>query len=64
MAKANVVEYIQNNKNKKANKNKLGPKGGVSKKQTKFQWKCFKCDKMGHKALERRFLKKKRKPRS
>lgn len=32
VAKANIVEYSQNIKNKKkTNKNKLGPKGGVSK---------------------------------
>lgn len=29
---ANFLEYSQNNKNKKADKNKLGPKGEVSKK--------------------------------
>ena len=31
MAKANVIEHGPKNKNKK-----LGPKGGISKKQTKF----------------------------
>lgn len=31
VVKANIVEYSQNIKNKKTNKNKLGPKGGVSK---------------------------------
>lgn len=50
VAKANIMEYCQNIKNKKANKNTLGPKGGVSKKQTKFQRKCFNYDKIGHKA--------------
>lgn len=52
MAKANIMEYSQNNKNNKANKIKLYPKGEVSKKQTKYQGKCFSCDKIGHKDLE------------
>lgn len=51
------MEYSQNNKNKKANKGKLGPKGGLSKKQTNFQRKCFNYYKMGHKALEHRLSK-------
>lgn len=59
VAKANVVEHSQSNKNKKANKNKPRLKRGVSKKQTNFQWKWF-CDKVGHKASECRLLKKKR----
>lgn len=59
MAKAKVMEYNQNIKNKKANKNKLGLKRRVSKKQNKFQRKCFNYDKMVHKASECRMLKKK-----
>ncbi|KAH9751211.1 hypothetical protein KPL71_014192 [Citrus sinensis] len=55
MAKANFVEHGPKNKNKK-----LGPKGGISKKQTKFQGKCYNCDKMGHKASDCRLPKKKR----
>ena len=39
---------------------KLGPKGGISKKQTKFQGKCYNCDKMGHKHSDCRLPKKKR----
>ena len=58
-AKANVVEHKQAHKNKKAIKPELGPKGGVSK--TKFQGKCFNCGKMGHKFVECRFPKKKKK---
>ncbi|KAH9768531.1 hypothetical protein KPL71_011635 [Citrus sinensis] len=55
MVKANVVEHgPKNNKNKK-----LGPKGGISKKQTKFQGKYFNCDKMGHKASDYKLPKKK-----
>ena len=55
MAKANVVEHgYKNKKNKKPD-----PKGEVSKKQTKFQGKCFNCDKMSHKAFDYRLLKKK-----
>ena len=56
MAKANVVEHGPKNKKNK----KLGPKGGISKKQTKFQGKCFNCDKMGHKASDCKLPKKKR----
>ena len=56
MAKANVVEHGPKNKKNK----KLGPKGGISNKQTKFQGKCFNCDKMGHKASDYRLPKKKR----
>ena len=55
MAKANVVEHGPKNKKNK----KLGPKGGISKKQTKFQGKYFNCDKIGHKALDCRSPKKK-----
>ncbi|PON90873.1 Zinc finger, CCHC-type, partial [Trema orientale] len=62
-AKANIVEHSQSSKSKK-NKfgkgNKLGPKGGISKKQ-KFQGKCFNCDKIGHKASDCRLPKKKKK---
>ena len=46
--KANFVEHGQGSKFKKDNNKgkgtKLGPKGGVSKKQ-KFQGKCFNCGK-------------------
>lgn len=55
VAKADVFEYSQKNKKTK----KLGPKGGVSKKQTKFQGQCFNCDKMGHNASECKLPKKK-----
>ena len=55
-AKANVVEHGQSCKYKK-NKPKLGPKGGVSK--NKFQGKCFNCDKMSHRSMERKLPKKK-----
>ncbi|KAH9727083.1 CCHC-type domain-containing protein [Citrus sinensis] len=41
VAKANFVEHGPKNKN-----TKLGPRGGISKKQTKFQGKYFNCDKM------------------
>ena len=50
-AKANFVEHGQSSKFKKGNNKgkgtKLGPKGGVSKKQ-KFLGKCFNCGKQGH----------------
>lgn len=45
-----IVDHSRNNKNKKANKNKLGLKGVVSKRKTKIQGKSFNCDKMGHKS--------------
>ena len=38
----------------------MSPKGGVSKK-SKFQGRCFNCDKMGHKSSECRLPKKKKK---
>ncbi|KAL5557276.1 hypothetical protein UlMin_039512 [Ulmus minor] len=60
MAKATVVEHGQSSKfkkNKSSKRLKLGPKGGVSKKQ-KFQGKCFNCDKIDHKSSECRLLKK------
>ena len=50
--KANFVELGQGSKTKKHNKgkgSKLGPKGGVPKKQ-KFLGKCFNCGKQGHKS--------------
>ena len=54
-AKANFVEHGQGSKLKKVkNKgkgSKLGPKGGISKKQ-KFQGKCFNCGKQGRKSLD------------
>ena len=53
--KANFVEHGQCSKFKKANNkgkgNKLGPKGGISKKQ-KFQGKCFNYGKQGHKSSD------------
>ncbi|PON81118.1 Zinc finger, CCHC-type [Trema orientale] len=61
-AKANVVEHDHNSKakkNKPKKGSKLGPKGGVGKKQ-KFQGKCFNCDKMGHRASDCRLPKKKK----
>ena len=60
-AKANFVELGQSSKFKKANNKgkdtKLGPKGGVSKKQ-KFQGKCFNYGKQGHKSLDCRLAKR------
>ena len=54
-AKANFVEHGQSSKFKKANNkgkgSKLGPKEGISKKH-KFQGKCFKFGKQGHKSLD------------
>ena len=58
VTKANVVEHGPKNKKNKKNK-KLGSKEGISKKQTKFQGKCFNCDKMGHMASDCRLHKKK-----
>ena len=59
-AKANFVEHGQSSKFKKGNNKgkdtKLGPKGGVSKKQ-KFLGKCFNCGKQGHKSSNYRLLK-------
>ncbi|KAH9763726.1 hypothetical protein KPL70_001262 [Citrus sinensis] len=55
MENANVVKHGPKNKNKK-----LGLKGGISKKQTKFQGKCFNCNKIGHKASDCRLPKTKR----
>ena len=62
--KANFVEHGQSSKKRQHNKgkgSKLGPKGGVSKKQ-KFQGKCFNCGKQGHKSSDCR-LPKRNKPR-
>ncbi|KAL5569712.1 hypothetical protein UlMin_026287 [Ulmus minor] len=53
----NLSETFQFKKNKSNKGPKLGPKGGVSKKQ-KFQGKCFNCDKIGHKSSECRLPKK------
>ncbi|KAL5564037.1 hypothetical protein UlMin_033784 [Ulmus minor] len=64
VAKANVVELGQNSKfkkNKSNKRHKLGPKGGVSKKQ-KFQGRCFNCDKIGHKSSRCRLPKKNKNP--
>ena len=60
-AKANFVKHDQSSKFKKANNKgkdtKLGPKGGVSKKQ-KFLGKCFNCGKQGHKSSNCRLPKR------
>ena len=59
------MEHGQSSKFKKANNkgkdSKLGPKGGISKKQ-KFQGKCFNCGKQSHKSLDCR-LPKRNKPK-
>ena len=64
-AKANFVEHGQSSKFKKGNNkgkcNKLGPKGGVSKKQ-KFLGKCFNYGKQGHRFSDCR-LPKRNKPK-
>ena len=58
------MEHGQSSKFKKGNNKgkgtKLGPKGGVSKKQ-KFLGKCFNCGKQGHKSSDCR-LPKRNKP--
>ena len=60
-AKANFVEHGQDYLFKKVNNkgkgNKLGPKGGISKKQ-KYQGKCFNSGKQGHKSLDCKFPKR------
>ncbi|CAH9097253.1 unnamed protein product [Cuscuta europaea] len=56
-AKANVVEHAKGSKNKNNGKSKLGPKGGVSK--TKFNGKCFNCNKNGHRSADCKASKKK-----
>ena len=64
-AKANFVEHGKSSKFKKGNNKgkdtKLGPKGGVSKKQ-KFLWKCFNYGKQGHESSDCR-LPKRNKPK-
>ena len=59
VAKENLVEHGQSStKKNQSNKGpKIGPKGGVSKKQ-KCQGKCFNCDKIGHKSSKCRLPKK------
>ena len=60
-AKANFVEHGKGSKFKKGNNKgkgtKLGPKGGVFKKQ-KFIGKCFNCGKQGHKSSDCKLPKK------
>ena len=60
-AKANFVEHGQSFKFKRVNNKgkctKLGPKGGVSKKQ-KFIGKCFNYGKQGHKSSDCRLTKR------
>ncbi|CAH9111398.1 unnamed protein product [Cuscuta europaea] len=58
-AKANVVEHAKGSKTKNNGKSKLGPKGGVSK--TKFNVKCFNCNKNGHKSSDCKAPRKKKK---
>ena len=64
-SKANFVKHGQSSKFKKGNNkgkgSKLGPKGGVSKKQ-KFLGKCFNCGKQSHKSSDCR-LSKRNKPK-
>ena len=58
--KAIFVEHGQSSKKEQHNKgkgSKLGPKGGVSKKQ-KFKGKCFNSGKQGHKSSDCRLLKR------
>ena len=63
--KANFVKHGQSSKFKKGNNKgkctKLGPKGGVSKKQN-LLGKCFNYEKQGHKSLDCR-LPKRNKPK-
>ena len=62
-AKANFVEHGQSSKfekvSNKGKRSKLGPKGGISKKQ-KFQGKCFNCGKQGHKSSDCKLPKRKK----
>ena len=58
--KANMVEHGQSSKFKKNNSGKgtkLAPKGVISK-QSKFEGKCYNCDKMGHRSSDCRKPKK------
>ena len=55
-----MVEHGQSSKFKKNNSGKgtkLAPMGGISK-QSKFQGKCYNCDKMGHRSYDCRKPKK------
>ncbi|KAL8132042.1 hypothetical protein AgCh_007799 [Apium graveolens] len=58
--KANMVKHAQSSKPKKTNSGKgakLAPNGGISK--SKFQGKCYNCDKFGHRSFD---CKKPKKP--
>ncbi|KAL8146420.1 hypothetical protein AgCh_004238 [Apium graveolens] len=51
--KANIVEHVESSKPKKTTSGKgekLEPKGGISK--SKFQGKCYNCDKVGHRSSD------------
>ena len=53
-----MVKVLSSKKgNNKGKGTKLGPKGGVFKKQ-KFIGKCFNCGKQGHKSSDCRLLKR------
>ena len=58
--KANMVEHAQGSKPKKTNSGKWGklaPKGEILK-PSKFQGKCYNCDKVGHRSSDCRKPKK------
>jgi hypothetical protein len=56
--KANIVEHRQSSKTNSGRGSKLAPKGGISK-PSKFQGKCYNCDKVGHRSSD---CKKPKKP--
>ena len=62
VAKVNIVKHDQSSKSKKnefGKGSKLGPKGGILKKQ-KFQEKYFNYDKVGYKSVDCKLPKKKK----